>query len=443
MKIVPVMLAFTTLLAFTVVRPPPGSSQNVEPIECQDGNVLTGSHADVLVNGTSCTLDGATVYGSVLVDGGTVTTTANGASILAGVKVTSGGDITLTAVSVLGAISLEQSGSLVVDGNSTVAGISIKESGDLTIGTFASSGEVLVEKSGDVDVNGSVASILSKESGGVRLTDARVFPGGVTMALSSGALEICGTEIGVNSDTQTDGSGGVYVLESGDVLAVADESCGPSEIEGAVIVKKGTGDVRFAGATLNSDLIVSEQVGHVEVDGSGCDPLDPPCATVSDVLVQKSTGDITLRSVTTDSDTTIKDNDGNVTVDSSTLGSDVRIQFNGWVELTNNSFSLEDVLISGNEGPVLMDRNCDMRLSITENSDVMITNNNAEAAAAAGAVCTSGFGFTDADITKNTGGVLFENNTGEGLFCSDNDPAPVQGSTGNVITFSDGQCAGF
>ncbi len=121
----------------------------------------------------------------------------------------------------------------------------------------------------------------------------------------------------------------------------------------------------------------------------------------------------------------------------------MRIQFNGWVDLTNNSFSLEDVLISGNDGPVLIDRNCDMRLTITENNDVTITNNNAEDAGAAGAVCASGFGFTDADVTKNTGGVLIENNTGEGLSCSDNDPAPVEASAGNAITFSDGQCAGF
>ena len=87
------------------------------------------------------------------------------------------------------------------------------------------------------------------------------------------------------------------------------------------------------------------------------------------------------------------------------------------------------------------DRNCDGRLTVTENANVMLTNNNPTDAAAAGAACSSGFGFSDADVSKNSGGVLIENNTGEGLFCTDNDPAPT--GSGNSITFSDGQCAGL
>jgi len=147
-----------------------------------------------------------------------------------------------------------------------------------------------------------------------------------------------------------------------------------------------------------------------------------------------------LRAVTTDSDTTVVENDGSLLIDSSTLGSDVRVHLSGMVQVTNNSFSSEDVLITKNAGPILLDRNCDGRLTITENNNVMITNNNPTDA---GATCNSGFGFSDADVSKNSGGVLIENNTGEGLFCTDNDPAPAQGSDGNNITFSDGQCAGF
>ncbi len=148
-----------------------------------------------------------------------------------------------------------------------------------------------------------------------------------------------------------------------------------------------------------------------------------------------------LRGIATDSDTRILENNANVTIDSSALGSDVTVLLNWLVEITNSSFALEDALISKNSGPVLIDRNCDVRLTVHENHNVMITNNNLPDAVAAGATCYSGFGFTDADVSKNTGGVFIENNTGEGLFCSDNDPAPF--GSGNEITFTDGQCAGF
>ena len=110
--------------------------------------------------------------------------------------------------------------------------------------------------------------------------------------------------------------------------------------------------------------------------------------------------------------------------------------------ITGSSFALEDVLISGNTGPVVIDSNCDMRLTVVENTmNVAITNNNLVQAAEAGATCFAN-GFTDADVSKNKD-VTIEGNTGEGLYCSGNDPAPKEGPRGNLITFSDGQCAGF
>lgn len=435
--------ATVTSLLFLLLLAPASIEANVEPIECQDGDVLSGSYENVLVYGASCTLDGATVYGSVLMEGGSLATTANGASILGGIQVKSGGDVTLVSADVMDEVKLDQSGNLSVGAGSSLAGVQVKESGNVTIAASASAGALLVENSGRVDVRGSVAAILSNLSGGIRLDGARVFPGGVTMSFSDGSLEICGSEIGANSATGTDGSGVVKVIESGDVLVVAEGSCETTRIEGSVLVEKGAGNVRFVGATLHSDLIVKEQVGEVELDGSGCDPLDPLCGIVGDVNVEGLTGNVTLRGISTDSDATFQYNDGNVTIDSTSFGSDARFQFNGRVELTNSSFSLEDVFILGNAGPVLIDRNCDMRPSISENSNVMITNNNITDATAGGATCTSGFGFSDADVSKNTGGVLIDNNSGEGLHCSDNDPSPVEGSAGNAVTFSDGQCAGF
>ena len=415
-------------------------AQNVEPIDC-DGHVLRGAYEDVSIAGTTCTLDGATIYGSVFVHGGTLYTTANGATILGGVHLIYADDVTLTAVRVRDEVTLEHSGDLILTGDSSVAVIAIKESGNLTIDAGASAGEVLLEHSGNVAITGTVAGIHSKGSGGVRLTNATVFPGGVTMALASGALEICGSTIGGIDGVYKDGSGGVNVLESSDVLVVAEGSCGTSQIEGAVIVKKGVGQLRLVGAALHSDLIVAEHVGDVEIDGSGCDDAIARCGAVSDVNVEKVTGDVTLRSLTTDSDTTVVSTEGRVTITGSTLGSDVRLRLNNAVTVAHNSFALEDVLIAKNKGPVLFDRNCDGRLTITENENVFITNNNANDAAAVGADCQSGFGFSDTDVSKNLGSVLISNNTGEGLYCADNDSVPS--GAGNSITFSDGQCAGF
>lgn len=441
MKLSPITATLTSLLLVASIQPAATLAQNVQDIECHDGDVLSGRYENVFVNGGSCTLYGATVFGAVMVYGGSLTTTANGAEIYGGVQVKDGGSASLMSADVDGAVTLEQGGNLFVGAGSRVRGISAKDSGDVTIAPSASAGEVLLANSGDVAVGGSVAAVFSTDSGAVTLTNATVFPGGVTL-VSGDSLEICGSSIGV-IDTLLDGSGSVTVLESGDVLAVAEGSCGPSVIDGSVIVQKGTGDVRFTGATLNSDLIVIEQMGDVEVDGSGCDPEDLSCAIVSDVMVGKVTGAVTLRGVTTDSDTTIVENDGNVVIDSSALGSDVAIQYNKMVTVAGSSFALEDVRISNNEGPVLIDRNCDMRPTVVENGSVMLTNNNPTDATAAGATCVSGYGFSDADVSKNTGGVVIENNSGEGLYCSDNDPAPVEGAAGNVITFSDGQCAGF
>jgi hypothetical protein len=69
---------------------------------------------------------------------------------------------------------------------------------------------------------------------------------------------------------------------------------------------------------------------------------------------------------------------------------------------------------------------CVLTLSIVENNAVTVSNNT----------------FTDAEVSKNAGGVSIVNNTGEKLNCSDNSPAPT--GSGNTITeLADGQCAGF
>ncbi len=383
-----------------------GSSSNVVSVEC-DGESLDGLYADVIVKGAGCTLDGATVFGSVNVESGNLDT-LNGTEIQGRVEAKDAGDVSLAATRVFGDVRLEKSGDLTV-ADSETGGISLKDSGDAIVGALAMTDELILESSGDATVFGAIAGVVSKNSGSVTLSDATVFPGGVFVSEACLSAPCGSSAVSV--------SGG--------------------SIKGSIIVGKSTGDVRVQNAVLDtSDLIVVELTGSVVVGGADAG------VTLSDVNVEKSKGSITLTNVTTDSDVKIIENpEGHVSIAGSTVGSDVRIFGNQMVSLTGNSFSGEDLLVNKN-GPVTIDSNCDMRLTVTENGPVTLTNNRDPDPADPNDGCVSGFGFSDADVSKNQGGVMITNNTGEGLYCSDNDPAPTPNNT-NTITFSDGQCAGF
>lgn len=225
-----------------------------------------------------------------------------------------------------------------------------------------------------------------------------------------------------------------------------------------IAVTRGTGDVRLAGATLSAgDLIVIEQHGDVLLYST----------SLSDIKVQGITGNVILDGVTTDSDTSIVGITGNVKIESSelrdlfgdveiksvgdvtlsntaiasdmsitdsgavaldllTLDGDVILISNGGVNFTRNYVSLEDVMILNNTGPIIVNKNVDLSLSITENDDVTVTGNT----------------FTYAEVSKNSGGVSIVGNTGEKLNCSDNNPAPT-GLFNTITELADGQCAGF
>lgn len=485
------------VVAALAIWPAAASAQNVDSIVC-NGTLVGGMYADVFVNGGSCTLSGTKVLGSVTVNGGTLTAT-NGTMVFGSIQAGNAGDIMVRNTNVLGAVTLEQSGNLDVRSGASVPDITMKQSGDATVtdstagkvsmeasgnlmitGSTAgeilinapsssalgnaeisdssvgnismtsagnlvvessSTGEIGLENAGDVVVrdnvggSGSVAAILSTDSGNVTLANARVFPSGVSMN-ASGHLELCGSQVGVNSFTGTDGSGGLNVSQSGDVSAVDKGLCGASEIEGAVIVEKGVGTVHLVGTIMpDGDLTVIEQ-------SSGTGSMDVVLVqglTLSDVNVEKTIGNITMDDTTLDSDTTIADNNGDVEISGNVVSGDVAISNNdGAVTIARNSFGLEDVLISGNAGPVVIDKNCDMRLTVLENDRVTISKNTGERWPSC---VTGGFGFTDADVTKNTGGVSIVQNEGEALVCSDNSPPPT--GSNNTIGFTDGQCFGF
>ena len=102
------------------------------------------------------------------------------------------------------------------------------------------------------------------------------------------------------------------------------------------------------------------------------------------------------------------------------------INISGAVNLTDNDFSAESILISGGSGAVTLSNNVNFSISILERNGVTFAGNT----------------FEYASITKNSGGVSITNNTGATLICVDNSPAPT--GSGNTITvLADGQCAGF
>ena len=198
---------------------------------------------------------------------------------------------------------------------------------------------------------------------------------------------------------------------------------GTSTIESSMIVGdvqiKSTGDVTLDDVTIDDTSIVD--VGDVLIKGNV--PMDIKAKFSGDVEI-KSAGGVTLDFVE-GSDVSIADN-GDVDIISSDLRGDLKITSNDAVTVMGNDFFLEDISITNNMGPVIVDNNVNLSLSIIENDVVMVTDNT----------------FTDAEISKNTGGVDINGNTGEKLNCSDNDPPPTGG--GNTITeLADGQCVGF
>ena len=367
---------------------------------------LSGTHSDVIVNGVACVLDGADVQGSVLVDSGGSLVATGGTQILGSIQAQSGGDIELGEATVVGEVKLLNSGNVIV-------------------GDLADVSNLKVEASGDVEVRGIVGGIESKGSGGIKLDGATLFPGGLIVDSASGAVEICGSSIG---------DGINVVLSIGDVLVEASMQCAASTVTGSLEVEKGTGNVRVVGATMTgSDLVVVEQTGSVFLEG----------VSLSDVKVEKGFGDVTLQDVETDSDTKIVEGDGDVNISGSWLGSSVDVSLNNNVVFYGNASQYEVVSISGNQGSVVVDSNCDFVLKIDGNQGVTVTGNNETDAALAGAACNNadGLGVTFVEVSQNTGSVVIDNNVGQFLTCSNNTFPPT--GSGNIFVLTDGQCDGL
>ena len=266
------------LLILTLVLPGTAHAQT----NCS--GTLSGTYADINVNGGACVLDGATVTGSVSVTGGGTLEAKGDTQINGSISVEGGGDVVLRKVTVLGDVAL-------------------KDAANLSIKSAANLGTVKAENSGAIAVNGTVGDIESKQSG---------------------QLKLCGANV----------TGGIGFIESTGQF-VANATCGAaSTIGNGILVEKGIGNVRLIGATLaDGGLNVVEQTGNVRVENS----------SLSDVSVEKTTGTVTLDAATAD-DVKLIELTGAVKIKDSTLTSDVEIKGNGaGVTINNSSFALEDV----------------------------------------------------------------------------------------------------
>lgn len=380
-KVVPAALG----LLFVLIAAAPAAAQTV----CS--GTLSGTYDNIVVNGGSCTLSGATVLGSVTINSGGNLTATGGTDVLGGVAASFGGNLNLQSVTILGDVALA-------------------DSGNVTVGAAATIGPLKLERSGAAVITGAVANLDCKQSLAVTLNKgSHLFLGGLSVFEGTGTIQICGSTI----------EGEVKVIETvGAMLAGGTASCGGSLIHASVLVEKGTGNVRVSDATLTAgDLFVIEQAGSALVERT----------SLSDVAIEAITGPVTLQSVTTDSDTKIIGNDGAVSIKGSLFGSDIEIKTNGGaVTVAGNSFSDEVVVVESNGGAVAFTDNIDLSFSIVANHGVTIGGNN----------------FINGSVGSNTGGVSIVNNTGETLLCSGNNPAPT--GSGNTITvLADGQCAGF
>ena len=369
------------------------------------GGSLGGAYEDVEVAGGSCTLDGATVRGYVRVNGGGSLTVTGGTEIGGSIMVVNGGPIFLDDATVHGDVRLNESTSA-------------------TVASGASAGLLRVERSGSIAVMGLVEGIESVESDRVTLNGATVHPGGLHVEKSSANVEICGSKL----------AGDVDVVEStGDLLIDSTRiggTCMPSTIDGSVTVANGDGEVRLIGATLPAGgLTVSGQSGAVHVESAALAGVtieqiyrhlvsiggltaggDVSIADAGDVQIGAGSalgGDIEIRSadnVTLDrvsigGGATIAENRGNAVIQSSELRGDLIVDSNAAVTVASNNFFLEEVRITNNMGPVLVDANIDLSLWVVENGNVTVKGNS----------------FTGGEISQNNASISTIGNTHDAL----------------------------
>lgn len=363
-------------------------SQSSATIQCS--HTLTGNIPDdVLVDGGSCTLSSASVSGSV--------------TVRAGGKLTTTGETVISGI-----IQSENSGNIVLYGTTSLQG-TLKSlnspTSTVSIGSGVTVSNIELKNSGVLDVSGTVGTILSEESGTVKINGGTIGGGGIAKKKGSGDISLCGATIG--------GSISVSELSSGKLLTSS--GCGTSTLSGSVLVEKSTVDVNLSEANISSgDVIIVEVTGDITVQS----------ATVSDVTVRSVTGAVRLSGITTDSDVAMTAISESLVMSGCMFNGDMLVSGSQSVNIDECRFSGEDVAITGNFGTLTFSGNEDGDVALTENEDMVISGNNMDTMR----------------VSKN-GAVSIVGNTVAQLLCDDNSPPPV--GSGNNIQFAQGQCVGF
>lgn len=332
--------------------------------------------------------------------------------ITGSVVVGPGGSLrTMGSVSVSGTMSASGSGPVSLNGNVKVFGgfTASNVPATISIGSGADLGGVMLTNVNRLIARGKIGGLMVSGGGAVELRPgAKVLGGGISrMGGEASDIVICGATV----------TGGISMTRvTGSLIAEAGLGCPPSELSGAVMVLEGTGDVRISGNQMRAaDVIVSNQVGNVKMTDTG----------LSDLALSSITGGVTLNRVNADSDGSVTLLKGPLSITNSIFSGDLILSNNQAVTLRGNSFSNEVVSVTGNSGPVVVVGNRDFSTSLTENTVVDFSRNNARSAF----------------IAKNTGSVDINGNELGGIGCADNVAPMGVGNTYTPLAVRTGQCA--
>ncbi len=347
---------------------------------------ITGTHDNVIVNGGTCTLSGATVLGSV--------------------TVTAGGTLTMNGTTQInGDIQAFGSGNVALNSGTVIGAVSLLNSGALTVGAAANINALSMTNSGATTIRGVVEKITAVNSGSLTITgtSALVEDGVIVDAGKAGTTLCSGARV----------FGGLIMMNTSGGLSVGVGTCGVNTISGAVLVSKGSGAVRIQNAVMTAaDVSVTEQTGNVVLTN----------LSLSDIAIEKLVGSVTLTALATDSDSTLSDITSTVSITNSSFQGDVSILTAQAITISGNNFNNEDLNIAGGTGSLTISNNTNIGVKVLERGSITFSGNR----------------FDFAEFTKN-GALSVTNNIGTLLHCADNAPAPT--GSGNTVTTKTGQCS--
>lgn len=353
---------------------------------------------------------GKTITSDVNVVGGSCTLTNT--NITGTVRVTKGGSITTAGQVVInGCLHGFKSGKMNLQGFLTVqGGLSVLESTQqVLVGPNANVGTTSIVAVSSFVSSGTLSSLSITENGNVGIFGGQVTGGGVFRRGGNGKTEFCGANVfgGISLD-------GV----NGNLLVAQGAGCGPTNVNGAISVARGTGNVFLNGGKyVGVDVLVEQQKGVLDVKN----------VDVSDVSVSNFDGSVKLVNVKADSDVSLGGVTGTTTLMMFTTLGDIKLNGVNNVVFKNNDFGLEDVSLVGTKGSITITGNSNFSLNVIEAQGAIVFSNNQG---------------TNFGLFKNQGPITVNGNTAETITCVDNKVQP-KGAGNTVSLNTPGQCAAF